>query len=120
MSEFTYNFSGDIHDIEYIFSPLTIRKKATEIYNFALSGETHFIVHPEKLDEVSKFVCTVTLENYPNLNIPFHSRWNHFNVGNFDRLSEIKAALSRFTINQRTKWESDVCRHRSRQGRARG
>ncbi|APJ03971.1 DUF1688 family protein [Silvanigrella aquatica] len=108
MSEFTNNFSGDIHDVEHIFSPLTIRKKALEIYNLALSGETHFIIHPDKLDEVSKFVCSVTLENYPNLNIPFHSRWNHFNVGNFDRLSELKAVLTRFTVNQRTKSKLDL------------
>ena len=102
------DFSGDIHDIEYIFSPLTIRKKAHEIFNLALSGKTNYIVHPEKLDEVAKFVTAVTLENYPNLNIPFHSRWNHFNVGNFDRLTELKLALTRFTTNQRTKSKIDL------------
>lgn len=108
MNEYTNEISGNIHDIEYIFSPLTIRKKAHEIFNLALSGQTNFIVHPEKLDEVSKFVSSVTLENYPNLNIPFHSRWNHFNVGHFDRLTELKLALAKFTTNQRTKSKFDL------------
>ncbi|WP_397600592.1 DUF1688 family protein [Silvanigrella sp.] len=108
MNKLMNDFSGDIHDIENIFSPLTIRKKAHEIFNLALSGNTNFIVHMDKLDEVSKFVTSVTLENYPNLNIPFHSRWNHFNVGNFDRLTELKLALTRFTTNQRTKSKLDL------------
>jgi Protein of unknown function (DUF1688) len=108
MNKYTNDFSGNIHDIEYIFSPVTIRKKAHEIFNLALSGQTNFIVHPDKLDEVSKFVSSVTLENYPNLNIPFHSRWNHFNAGHFDRLTELKLALTRFTTNQRTKSKFDL------------
>lgn len=108
MNEINKDLSGDIHDIEYIFSPLTIRKKAQEIFNLALADKTSFQVHPEKLDEVSAFVSSVTLENYPNLNIPFHSRWNHFNVGHFDRLSELKSALGKFTTNQISKAKIDL------------
>lgn len=101
-------FSGDINDIEYIFSPLTIRKKSHEIFNLALAGQTNFYIHSEKLEEVAKFVSSITLENYPDLNIPFHSRWNHFNVGNIDRIKELKTALERFTPNQRTKSKLDL------------
>jgi hypothetical protein len=108
MSNSIHNFSGDIHDIEYIFSPLTVRKKAQEILNSALSGDTYFSVHTEKLEEVSKFVTSVTLENYPTLNIPFHSRWNHFNAGNINRLDELKSVLSTLTIVQRVKAKLDL------------
>ncbi len=108
MNEIIKDLSGDIHDVEYIFSPLTIRKKAQEVFNLSLSGKSYFQINPEKLDEVSTFVSTVTLENYPKLNIPFHSRWNHFNVGHFDRLAELKSAFINFTTNQITKAKIDL------------
>ncbi|MGY3804793.1 URC4/urg3 family protein [Pigmentibacter ruber] len=108
MNDMLKDLSGDIHDIEYIFSPLTIRKKALEIFNLSLANKTFFQVNSDKLDEVSTFVSSVTLDNYPNLNIPFHSRWNHFNVGHFDRLSELKLVLKDLTTYQITKSKIDL------------
>ncbi|WP_222435644.1 DUF1688 family protein [Fluviispira vulneris] len=108
MSDNMIDYSGDINDIEYIFSPATIRKKSLEIYNLTIADKTQFQIHLDKIDEVSKFVIDVTLSNYPKLNIPFHSRWNHFNVGNIDRVSELILQLEKQTPSQQTKAKLDL------------
>jgi hypothetical protein len=102
------DFSGDIHDIQHVFSPLTIRKKACEIFNLALSGKTSFHLNLSKLEQVSRFVANLTLEKYPDLNIPFHSRWNHFHVGSVDRLQELSKCLEHLSPPQRTKAKIDL------------
>ena len=42
------------------------------------------LAHP-----VVDFVVEITRKNYPDLKIPFHSRWGHFKVGGIDRLARI-------------------------------
>ncbi len=64
-----------------------------------MKGKTHFAVHPEKLDEVAAYVTDVTLANYPDLKIPFHARWGHFQVGpskaqKVDRLAQLEKAIA--------------------------
>ncbi len=95
-------------EIEEIFSPHTIRKRCSDVYKLALSGKTHFIIHEEKLEEVANIVKNITLKNYPSLNIPFHSRWNHFNVGNIDRLLELKNKCESLTLHEKTKSKIDL------------
>lgn len=71
--------------LDFIFSPVAIRDRAEKIYNLSLNGKTHFQVHPEKLDEAAQFVFSVIQENYPDFQIPFHSRWGHFRAGGIKR-----------------------------------
>jgi hypothetical protein len=101
-------FKGTQSNVDEIFSPQTIRKKCREIYERALNGQTHFNLHLDKLEEVSQFVTEVTLKNYPTLNIPFHSRWNHFQVGGIDRLQELKENLETFSLHEQTKSKLDL------------
>jgi len=52
----------------------------------ALAGRLpNFDVDLERLPETAKIVIDVTREAYPSLDIPFHSRWRHFQVGADDR-----------------------------------
>ena len=48
-------------------------------------GLTHFHLHRERLDETADYVLATIEERYPDLDIPFHSRWRHFQVGGVDR-----------------------------------
>lgn len=96
------------NDIELLFSPETIRKRCGEIFARTQEGQTHFQLHLEKLTEVTRYVANVTLENYPNLNIPFHSRWNHFNVGGYDRCRELNQALSKFSLYEQARSKLDL------------
>ena len=81
------NFSQ--RDIEYLLTPVAIRETTKRIMDKAISGGTHFKVNLDKLDACSDYVMDVIKENYPTLDIPFHSRWGHFKVGDIDREKEL-------------------------------
>lgn len=79
--------------VDYLLSPVAVRERSRQIYDLALEGKTHFKVNLERLPEVAKFVLEVTRSNYPDLNIPFHSRWGHFQAGKVDRLKILNEKL---------------------------
>jgi len=75
-------------DIDYLLSTTAIRERTKKIYDLTLEDKTHFKINLDKLGNVSKYVLEVINENYPDLKIPFHSRWGHFRAGNIDRSIE--------------------------------
>ena len=78
-------------DIKYIRSTSTIRERCHRLYQLGQKGVLpHFRVRTDKIQEVANFVISVTKENYPDGNIPYHSRWGHFQVGGVDRISWLK------------------------------
>ena len=67
-------------------TPEAVRERCTELLSFAEDKALrHFSVKPEHLKDASAFVCATIRDNYPDLNIPFHSRWRHFSAGGRDR-----------------------------------
>lgn len=70
----------------FIFSPNGIRTRAQQIYQRAQEGATHFAIDENKLPEVTALVLQVIVANYPNKQVPYHSRWRHFEVGNRESL----------------------------------
>jgi hypothetical protein len=76
-------------EINYLLSAKAVRERTRKIYNLSLSGKTNFEIHEDKLPEVCDFVLEVIKDNYPTLDIPFHSRWGHFQVGDVDRNSKL-------------------------------
>lgn len=67
-------------------TPEAVRERCTELLNLAEAGNLrHFLVQPERLKDASRFVCSTIRDNYPDLDIPFHSRWRHFSTGGRDR-----------------------------------
>ncbi len=81
------------NDIDFLLSPLAIRQSAEAIFELTLKGHTHFTYHPEKFDETIDYVIEVIKDNYPTLEIPFHSRWGHFRVGGINRVLELESQL---------------------------
>lgn len=77
--------------IPFILSPAGIRSRAHQIYQRALSGATQFQVNEDKLAEVTEFVLHVILANYPDKQVPYHSRWRHFEVGDHAQLKQLDA-----------------------------
>ncbi len=74
-------------DLDFLLSPQSIRQSAEAIFELTKNGKTHFTYHHEKFDDVVDYVIEVIKENYPTLEIPFHSRWGHFRVGGINRVS---------------------------------
>jgi hypothetical protein len=94
--------------LRYLLSPIAIRERAARVLELALSGGTHFSVHLEKLPEVSKLVVDTTRANYPDLAIPFHSRWGHFKVGGVDRLKQLDERLGGLDADSRARSKLDL------------
>lgn len=65
-----------------LLSPQCVRERAEAIYQCALAGETHFRVNLEMLYDTADFVISVMKDQYPDLEIPYHSRWRHFEIDN--------------------------------------
>ena len=72
-------------ELNYILSPKCIRDGAKKIFDATVKGEGHFRYHPEKFSATVDYVMETIRQNYPDLNIPFHSRWGHFRPGGVDR-----------------------------------
>jgi uncharacterized protein DUF1688 len=71
---------------EYLLSAAAVRERCGMILAAAERGETrHFRVVPEGLDDAARRVAEITRRRYPDLAVPFHSRWRHFGTGGIDR-----------------------------------
>ena len=94
--------------IDYLLSPEAIRERTFKVYELAKSGKTNFQVNDDKLQEVSNFVLTVIKENYPDLNIPFHSRWGHFKVGGINRVDTLDEIIKPLDNLERARIKLDL------------
>ncbi|WP_055475425.1 DUF1688 family protein [Gordonia sp. HS-NH1] len=90
-------------------STATIRSRSRQLLERARSGESSwFVVRDEALDAAADLVAETTLSRYPDGDIPFHSRWRHFEAGGVDRLGAIDAALPAAGSAERTRALVDV------------
>ncbi|MES2964777.1 MAG: DUF1688 family protein [Bdellovibrionota bacterium] len=80
-------------EIEFLLSPVAIRERAAKIFQLTTAGKTNFIFHESRVEPTVDYVIGVIKKNYPDLKIPFHSRWGHFQVGKVDRVSRVNAML---------------------------
>lgn len=86
---------GDIDAaVARLRDPSTIRERCGQLYTLAEAGRSaHFTLEPECLEPTADYVLAVMRENYPDLNVPYHSRWRHFAAGGRDRWSALTEAL---------------------------
>ncbi len=71
-----------------------IRTRAQALLARARAGESRwFNIDDSAMATAAQEVATVTRYNYPALNIPFHSRWRHFEAGQVDRKALLDTAL---------------------------
>ena len=63
-----------------------IRERAGQLSRRARDGDSRwFTVEDDALPTAAEAVAGVTRSRYPDLVIPFHSRWRHFEAGGVDR-----------------------------------
>jgi hypothetical protein len=81
--------------IAYLRSPQAIRERCGQLFGLACDDRLqHFRCHLSQLDRVADYVIEVTQTQYPDLEIPFHSRWRHFEVGDDFRLTQFEQQLT--------------------------
>jgi Protein of unknown function (DUF1688) len=70
--------------------PSTIRERSHELLARVRAGQSqYFKLDESALKTCAQFVLQVTRDNYPNFDVPFHSRWRHFEAGGIDRAKPI-------------------------------
>jgi hypothetical protein len=71
---------------DYLLSAAAVRERCAIVFAAAERGETrHFRLHIDRLDEAVERAVAVTRRRYPDLDVPFHSRWRHFSADGIDR-----------------------------------
>ena len=64
-----------------------VRERCHEILEVGVAGGLpHFRVSLERLPAAVDYVAEEVRHNYPTLDVPFHSRWRHFEAGGLDRV----------------------------------
>jgi Protein of unknown function (DUF1688) len=95
--------------IAYLRSPGAIRERCQQVLELAYADRLrHFAYHPEKLPAVAAYVAEVTRDAYPNLDVPFHSRWRHFDVGGLDRVAQLDEQLGSCSPAERARCHFDL------------
>jgi len=75
-------------------STAAVRARCHTVLDHVVAGNSpHFTVHEAALAEVADYVTDVTRAAYPTLDIPYHSRWRHFDVGGLDRWATLAPRL---------------------------
>ena len=76
-------------------SAATVRERCRNIAAAVTAGRSrHFRVDRSRLDDAAALVAAVTRRRYADLDVPYHSRWRHFEAGGIDRKAELDRALA--------------------------
>lgn len=68
-----------------------VRDRAGRLLRRTRAGESAwFTVRDDALDSAADVVAEVTRSRYPDLAIPFHSRWRHFEAGGVNRAAGLE------------------------------
>jgi hypothetical protein len=83
------------HPLAQLREPGTVRARCHAILKAVGSGVSpHFQVDLARLDDAAERVAKLTLARFPDLVIPFHSRWRHFEAGGVERKAELDQLLA--------------------------
>jgi hypothetical protein len=82
----------DVAKAAALLSAAAVRERCAIVFAAAERGETpHFRLDLDRLGEAAERVDAVTRRRYPDLEVPYHSRWRHFSLGGIDRAALIAA-----------------------------
>lgn len=101
--------NSELETVEYLRTPAAIRQKCDRLFDLASQDKLrYFRVDLSQLDKAANYVIDTTRQQYPDFNIPFHSRWRHFEAGNLSRIAELDAAIAEFALIEQAKIKFDL------------
>lgn len=84
--------------------PQTIRQQANRVLQLAQEDKLkHFGINHQQLIPTASYVIDVITAQYPKLDIPYHSRWRHFEISGIDRVKKLSEHLSDHSVAERGK-----------------
>ncbi|PZV08696.1 MAG: DUF1688 domain-containing protein [Leptolyngbya sp.] len=101
--------SGAHPRVSYLQSSQAIRDRTRALFTLAEQDRLqHFRYHPEALTATAAYVLDVMRQQYPDGEIPFHSRWRHFEVGGRSRLDLLEPELSKLDPLEQARLKVDL------------
>ena len=95
--------------VAYLQSTTAIRERCRNVLAATRSGKSQwFTVNDTALASAAVQVANVTRQRYPTLNIPYHSRWRHFEPGGVDRKALLDAALDNASPAEKARAHIDL------------
>ena len=95
--------------ISYLRTTTAIRDRCQDLFNIVEAGKSdYFELDLSQLGKVADYVIEVMREEYPDLNVPFHSRWRHFEVSGISRISRIDQIMAKATPLQKAATKYDL------------
>jgi Protein of unknown function (DUF1688) len=82
--------NGPGHAVRKLHRAAAVRERCRMVCEWVENGRSQqFTLDRSRLGAVADYVADVTREAYPDLAIPYHSRWRHFSAGGLDRWSDL-------------------------------
>ena len=92
-----------------LLTPEAVRRRAHRMLDIGLTGDLpHFIVVPARLEDAVALVLRETRAAYPDLKVPPHSRWRHFELDGRDFWREIQATVPALSGDERARSRFDL------------
>ena len=92
-----------------VASTRAIRERCANITRAVEAGRSkHFRVDRSRLPAAARAVAEITQRRYPDLDIPYHSRWRHFDAGGVKRTGELNRRLAAADVAERLRAHVDV------------
>ncbi|MEM9223323.1 MAG: DUF1688 family protein [Pseudomonadota bacterium] len=93
MSEAAAAPSADLEAVREILTARAVRERSAELFAMIEDGRSaHFTCDKAALHPIADRVATITKERFPDLDVPLHSRWRHFETGGYDRFASLASA----------------------------
>ena len=90
-------------------STRAIRERCANVTRAVEAGHSnHFLVDRGRLPAAARAVADVTQRRYDGLDIPYHSRWRHFDAGGVKRTGELNRRLAAVDNAERLRAHIDL------------
>jgi len=95
--------------VDALRSTQAIRARACALLTRArAAGSSWFTVDDAALKSAARTVAELTRQRFPDLRIPYHSRWRHFEAGGLDRRAQLDALLGPVDAGERARTQIDL------------
>jgi hypothetical protein len=99
------------HPASALLTAEAVRERCVLVMAGVERGESsHFTWQRERLEPTAAYVVETLRERYPDLQVPYHSRWRHFEAGGIDRWAGLvsRTALHRSDVQERARTRIDL------------
>lgn len=93
----------------YLQTPQAIRERCRRVYALATADQLHHLrLHPEAIPATADYVRRLMERAYPQGQVPFHSRWRHFEVDGVSRWATLAPGVSQIDPLEQARIKVDL------------